>query len=561
MSTKPNTSQITYDTGSNKQDLNSILDTVVPIADYAALRNYTGRATQVRITADDISGFFKYDSTDTTSTDNGGTIIVAGTKRWKRVPDFYLPAGTGAVTTTVEQALSESVSVFRFMTKEQIDDVRSGSASIDVTGPIKAAIAHCKTLPVASLWLPAGDYFATDTLEFDLPNQSTLRFDGRIKSNVSAKVAVRIGSSAANRCGYFVTGIDVRRTSNDPSSGSVGVEIRNLTASEVHHKWTTGFTDGVLVNGDQPNGGVSYMKVFLGYIVDNKKNVRLTASGSGYCNENSFFGGRFGYHGSYAEPDGTCNLTVDYYAGNQLNNNRFYSPSFEGHSPLTKAAFIDGSYTFIVHPRLENSGDYPGFLIHFGPNSEFCELIGKGFGVSRTNILDAGVSNSYETKQGVVVSAEVDSAKDRAVLTLKSNADGAAQLIRGLHLNGTQAWAINADGSAFFNRTVYVEFGLRWQSSDGTGTDRGIFIGSGSPEGVTTARPGSLFKDTETANLYTKTWGSGSTGWVLMHVQWSGSTPSRPASPSVGTMYFDTTLGKPVWWKGSGWVDSAGAAV
>ncbi len=84
MSTKPNTSQITYDTGSNKQDLNNILDTVVPIADYTALRNYTGRATQVRITADGIAGVFKHDSTDITSTDNGGTIIVSGTKRWKR---------------------------------------------------------------------------------------------------------------------------------------------------------------------------------------------------------------------------------------------------------------------------------------------------------------------------------------------------------------------------------------------------------------------------------------------------------------------------------------------
>ena len=114
MSTKPNTSQITYDTGSNKQDVNSILDTVVPITDYTALRNYTGRATQVRITADGIAGFFKYDSTDTISADNGGTIIVAGTKRWKRVPDFYLPAGTGAVATTVQSKLRESVSVKDF---------------------------------------------------------------------------------------------------------------------------------------------------------------------------------------------------------------------------------------------------------------------------------------------------------------------------------------------------------------------------------------------------------------------------------------------------------------
>ena len=117
MSTKPNTSQITYDTGTNKQDLNNILDTVVPISDYAALRNYSGRATQIRITADGIAGFFKYDPTDTTSTDNGGTIIVAGTKRWKRVPDFYLPAGTGAVPRDVQSKLWESVSVKDFGAK------------------------------------------------------------------------------------------------------------------------------------------------------------------------------------------------------------------------------------------------------------------------------------------------------------------------------------------------------------------------------------------------------------------------------------------------------------
>ena len=107
MSTKPNTCQITYDTGSNKQDLNSILDTVVPIADYTALRNYTGRATQARITSDGIAGFFKYDSTNTTSTDNGGTIIVAGTKRWKRIFDsavnvkWFGAVGDGVTDDTV----------------------------------------------------------------------------------------------------------------------------------------------------------------------------------------------------------------------------------------------------------------------------------------------------------------------------------------------------------------------------------------------------------------------------------------------------------------------------
>ena len=135
MSTKPNTNQITYDTGSNKQDLNSILDTVVPIADYAALRNYSGRATQVRITADGIAGFFKYDPTDTTSTDNGGTVIVADTKRWKRIFDG-------------------SVNVKWFGAK--------GDGVTDDTAAIQAAINYANG--VKKVYFPYGVYKITKTI-------------------------------------------------------------------------------------------------------------------------------------------------------------------------------------------------------------------------------------------------------------------------------------------------------------------------------------------------------------------------------------------------------------
>ena len=41
----------------------------------------------------------------------------------------------------------------------------------------------------------------------------------------------------------------------------------------------------------------------------------------------------------------------------------------------------------------------------------------------------------------------------------------------------------------------------------------------------------------------------------------SGVTGSRPGSPFVGQMWFDTTLGKPIFFKSPGWVDGAGTAV
>lgn len=41
----------------------------------------------------------------------------------------------------------------------------------------------------------------------------------------------------------------------------------------------------------------------------------------------------------------------------------------------------------------------------------------------------------------------------------------------------------------------------------------------------------------------------------------AGTTGARPASPATGQMYFDTTLGKPIWWGGAAWKYADGTAV
>lgn len=38
----------------------------------------------------------------------------------------------------------------------------------------------------------------------------------------------------------------------------------------------------------------------------------------------------------------------------------------------------------------------------------------------------------------------------------------------------------------------------------------------------------------------------------------TGATAARPSSPEPGQQYFDTTLGYPIWWNGSAWVDATG---
>jgi hypothetical protein len=72
------------------------------LADYAALRAYAGSASSAFVYGDGIAGLFTRDDADTTSADNGGTIIVASNgKRWKRgysggvAPEWFGAVGDG----------------------------------------------------------------------------------------------------------------------------------------------------------------------------------------------------------------------------------------------------------------------------------------------------------------------------------------------------------------------------------------------------------------------------------------------------------------------------------
>lgn len=84
-------SMVGYGTTTVKDIVDSI-----SLTDYAALRSYSGQATNVYVsgystssTPSGIAGNFTYDPTDTTSADNGGTIIVSTSgKRWKRIINY-----------------------------------------------------------------------------------------------------------------------------------------------------------------------------------------------------------------------------------------------------------------------------------------------------------------------------------------------------------------------------------------------------------------------------------------------------------------------------------------
>ncbi len=64
----------------------------------------------------------------------------------------YDQGGTGSVETTVESKLQESVSVFDFMTAAEKADVKAGTASVDVTTAVQAAVADANTNGMVLHW-------------------------------------------------------------------------------------------------------------------------------------------------------------------------------------------------------------------------------------------------------------------------------------------------------------------------------------------------------------------------------------------------------------------------
>lgn len=74
----------------------------------------------------------------------------------------YIAPGSGAVATTVSQALGDMVSVFRFMTAAQIADVQAKTTTLDVTAAIQSAINAVGAQ--GKVYFPAGSYKVTSQL-------------------------------------------------------------------------------------------------------------------------------------------------------------------------------------------------------------------------------------------------------------------------------------------------------------------------------------------------------------------------------------------------------------
>lgn len=470
-------------------------------------------------------------------------------------------------------AIFNKVNVLNFIPSSQHYFIKIGSVAGQdkslVTQGIKDAIVYAKTLTRPNFYIPSGIFAVNDTIEIDLASGSTICFDGAIASSANNKELLIIGSKTTNRFNYNLKDIvayhidPFTQIANDTLKKSVAVLLLNIVSATGNIRTASGCWRGVVVDATMPNGGSSYNEIHLGSLKDNVICAHLTAQEpNGYTNENTFYGGSFGHSGAFPYTGEEVDIIIDEGAATQkLNNNLFFRPSLESNNALSKAARISGAYNSIYMPRVENSQNYEGFSIEFTAQSSNCSVLGGGFGLKNSNIVDNGFQSKYENSDGMYFCGSTSALSNRGVLELKNAASNLGKNILSRNTANAETFTVLASGKVISEQEGYFLKGIRWQTSDGTLNDRGVFLSTTVPNGNVVGRAGSIHFDTTTGKASVKRAGTGNTGWIGLQEIYPSTTATRPTDALLGQMFFDTTLGKPIWWKGATWVDATGVTV
>lgn len=380
--------------------------------------------------------------------------------------------------------------------------------ALENTAAIQAAISAMMTGSV--LVIPYGEFNITN-LNFDIPDNCTIVCYGTLKSS-SSGAAVTIGSRTKIIRKLTIQGLKVKSTTRDVTAGRIGINLINLFECLIDIREVQGFQKNIRCYGTNKHGFV-YNEFHLGLLLDGEQTVYLEADAGGWTNENNFYGGRFAFSSAVKNYTNTCHITIIDYPTHRLNNNRFYSPSLETLNETTKAAKINGNNNAIIYPRLEaHKISIWTEAIELTTETADCSII-FGYGVFYTSISDRGEGNKIFTSDGISLKAR----RDKPIIKLRNNGSASYKAQSVEDVDGVERFYIKGSGELYSYQHGYFREGIRFNTSDLTYNDRGIFTGAGSPEGVITAQPGSMYLSASggtNTTMYIKESGKGNTGWV-----------------------------------------------
>lgn len=138
-------------------------------------------------------------------------------------------------------------------------------------------------------------------------------------------------------------------------AGSVGIKLVNLySCPHIEIPRAQDFETGLLMYGQ--GRGIVYNTLQIGHLANNKVNQRLDADSSGWSNQNTFIGGRYGHNNLEAlSSAGARHILMTGGLNNDINNNTWLSPSLEAGIPEFHVEFA-GQSNVIYNGRFECPG-------------------------------------------------------------------------------------------------------------------------------------------------------------------------------------------------------------
>lgn len=451
-----------YDDGT----VQDVLDSAKPLANYAALRAYTGRATDVRITEPGIAGFFRRNGS---AADNGGTVIKDGSNRsWERVFEGAVNVlwfGASPLLADNSSHISAAAnSLINGQTLIVPDGNFSASNYITINGKNIFSIIMHGTI------VPSGGLNNVNTALFNFVNCSNFSVEPKI---INANYASTLNCIRLQNCQNVSIErgiIDVKYNSYD---GSAGIQIAaNTTSVKIRNNFIrAGF--GVLGNNV---AGVSNITV----------------------HNNEFVGQKF--YGSTGTGDAVeANFPTNESKNWFVNNNVFRD--YETHNPggfdariicvgmanvkgfsVNDNTFIDNEMECVhledgtSHGTVSNNKISSGVMgIHLQPNST--RMI-KDVVVSGNQITLGAQPAEYSVDYGCAILVNVNPAGTgycSGVTVSDNSCNGTSLAQRGIAVYDCHNFTVTGNSVSDFPRAGYD---IRRFGGLGTGVKHGTIVGN-----------------------------------------------------------------------------------
>ena len=527
-------------------------------------------------------GGFWYDAADTTSIDDNGYVIVtAGGKRWKRILKGLINAldfigGGNAVHISNRDIVSQNAT--------------------EVTTGLKNFFAFCVTNRVKGIIDP-GIFAVNDTVG-TITNGVDISGSGERDSILRAVAALPNDTEVIhiNDCG-FAGAVTANGVETDYTKDESGVKLWDFSIEG--DLGNTNMQHGIRVSGrtDWLNIGNMSLLYLTGYGLKLGDDDGVN---NGYCRESDFYSLNLRHCGNITNEVPALWITSSG-TGDGTNQLNFYGlkcvfPTWKGVVVQNglgvlntrRIAFFsamlhgyDSSRPTHDHTLFTILGDVRDvqiFNIKFnaaGSAGWSMELLADGNGARPSG----GIVTGNITDGGNGVNADNCGAYTFLfdILSVVTTSFRAGPLINS---------PVNFDVAGNENAlTLDIDSGVtRWISSyssrssdlplrseqirlgNDSANSPSIDHNSGNPNGVLNRGPGSMVHNRATVSQFSCDMAylrgtGGSTTWRGIQTCVGSFTSNRPATPTLYQSYFDSTLGHPIWWNGTNWVDATGAIV